>query len=67
MELLINDVMDLGDRVKHFVMTALNLALVLRSVLMSEEGVKNCPNLRDVIYGRPQTNVIKKKPICVFF
>jgi hypothetical protein len=58
--LSINDIMGLRDRVEHFVTTVLNLALVL-------EGVKNCLNLRDVIYGRPQTNVIKKETNLCFF
>ncbi len=36
-------------------------ALLLKSVTMGERGVKNNPCLPDVIYGRPNINIITTK------
>ena len=32
-------------------------AVVKNSVTLGEEGIKNCPKLRDIIYGRPLTAI----------
>ena len=37
-------------------------ALAIKRVTMGRGGVKNCPKLRDVIYGRPQSSL--KIPKC---
>ena len=47
LELLINDD-QMGGVVKNFVTT------VYKPEYKTVRGVKNCPNLRDVIYGRPR-------------
>ena len=41
------------------------MALVIKRVTMGGGGVKHCPKLRDVIYGRPQcTNAVICLDLC---